>query len=265
MIDSHCHLAGDEFAADLAEVVARAKQAGLSAALCILAAGDQPKRRPSRACRRSGRRCASRSAFTRTRPEPMPDDIPAAVLMVKADVAARRARRHRRNRPRLSLRLLAARRPAGRFCRPGRPRVRAGPAGRHSHPRGHGRHVHGSCAPRQGFAACSTASPAIGPWPARRSTSGSHSRSPVSSRFPKAAELREVAAHRAGRSHPGRNRLPVSRAHSVPGAAQRAGAGRARRRDAGGDPRRASARRWPSSSPATSTPCSAPSDPCNPS
>ncbi len=40
MIDSHCHLAGDEFAADLGDVVARAKQAGLSAALCILAAGD---------------------------------------------------------------------------------------------------------------------------------------------------------------------------------------------------------------------------------
>lgn len=40
MIDSHCHIAGEEFAPDLEEVIARAKQAGLSAAMCILAAGD---------------------------------------------------------------------------------------------------------------------------------------------------------------------------------------------------------------------------------
>lgn len=40
MIDSHCHLAGDEFAGDLDEVIARARQAGVSAAMCILAADD---------------------------------------------------------------------------------------------------------------------------------------------------------------------------------------------------------------------------------
>jgi TatD DNase family protein len=40
MIDSHCHLAGEEFAADLDAVIARARVAGLSAAMCILAAGD---------------------------------------------------------------------------------------------------------------------------------------------------------------------------------------------------------------------------------
>lgn len=40
MIDSHCHLAGDVFAADLADVVARARAAGLKHALTILAAGD---------------------------------------------------------------------------------------------------------------------------------------------------------------------------------------------------------------------------------
>ena len=40
MIDSHCHLAGDEFAPDLDEVVARAQAQGVFAALCIVAAGD---------------------------------------------------------------------------------------------------------------------------------------------------------------------------------------------------------------------------------
>jgi TatD DNase family protein len=41
VIDSHCHLASDEFAGDLAAVVDRARGAGLTSALCILAAGDE--------------------------------------------------------------------------------------------------------------------------------------------------------------------------------------------------------------------------------
>ena len=40
MTDSHCHLAGDEFAGDLQAVVARAREAGVSRALVILAAED---------------------------------------------------------------------------------------------------------------------------------------------------------------------------------------------------------------------------------
>jgi TatD DNase family protein len=40
MIDSHCHLADDAFASDLEAVVARAREAGLSGALCILSAED---------------------------------------------------------------------------------------------------------------------------------------------------------------------------------------------------------------------------------
>ncbi len=39
-IDSHCHLADAAFAADLDEVVARARAAGLAGALCIVTAGD---------------------------------------------------------------------------------------------------------------------------------------------------------------------------------------------------------------------------------
>jgi TatD DNase family protein len=41
LIDSHCHLADDAFAQDLDEVVARARGAGLSTALCVLAM-DEP-------------------------------------------------------------------------------------------------------------------------------------------------------------------------------------------------------------------------------
>ena len=40
MTDSHCHLAGEEFAADLPDVIARARAVGVSRALVILAAED---------------------------------------------------------------------------------------------------------------------------------------------------------------------------------------------------------------------------------
>ena len=43
MIDSHCHLADDDFVADLDDVVARARAAGLTSVLCILAAHDGPE------------------------------------------------------------------------------------------------------------------------------------------------------------------------------------------------------------------------------
>lgn len=36
LIDTHCHLAGDEFVDDLAAVIARAQEAGLTRAICIL-------------------------------------------------------------------------------------------------------------------------------------------------------------------------------------------------------------------------------------
>ena len=40
MIDSHCHLAGREFSADLPEVIERATTGGVKGALCILSEGD---------------------------------------------------------------------------------------------------------------------------------------------------------------------------------------------------------------------------------
>lgn len=41
MIDTHCHLADEVFEPDLEDVVARARAAGLTSAICILAAGDE--------------------------------------------------------------------------------------------------------------------------------------------------------------------------------------------------------------------------------
>ncbi len=41
MIDSHCHLADEAFAADREAVIARAREAGLARALCILSAADE--------------------------------------------------------------------------------------------------------------------------------------------------------------------------------------------------------------------------------
>jgi TatD DNase family protein len=43
VIDSHCHIAGPEFVNDLDDVIARAIAAGLTHALVILAADDQPE------------------------------------------------------------------------------------------------------------------------------------------------------------------------------------------------------------------------------
>lgn len=41
MIDTHCHLAGDEFVADLDAVISRAQEAGVAAAICILDAASR--------------------------------------------------------------------------------------------------------------------------------------------------------------------------------------------------------------------------------
>jgi TatD DNase family protein len=43
MIDSHCHIAGPEFAGDLDAVIQRARDAGLAHAFIILAADDEPE------------------------------------------------------------------------------------------------------------------------------------------------------------------------------------------------------------------------------
>ncbi len=49
LVDSHCHLADPKFAADLDAVAARAREAGIAAALCILSADepDEMRRAPA--------------------------------------------------------------------------------------------------------------------------------------------------------------------------------------------------------------------------
>jgi TatD DNase family protein len=49
MIDSHCHLADEAFEPDLDAAIARAHDAGVTGALCILAAGDEPEAERARA------------------------------------------------------------------------------------------------------------------------------------------------------------------------------------------------------------------------
>jgi TatD DNase family protein len=51
MIDSHCHLADEAFEADRPQVIGRARDAGLTTALCILAAGDEAEAARARTVR----------------------------------------------------------------------------------------------------------------------------------------------------------------------------------------------------------------------
>ena len=51
MIDSHCHLADEAFEGDLDGLVARAREAGVAAALCILSAGDEAEAARARVVR----------------------------------------------------------------------------------------------------------------------------------------------------------------------------------------------------------------------
>jgi len=68
MTDSHCHIAGEEFIADLDAVVARARQAGVSRALVILAAEDDAEvaRAPTETQSQAGREFLDGPALTRS-------------------------------------------------------------------------------------------------------------------------------------------------------------------------------------------------------
>ena len=91
MIDSHCHLADEAFEADLDEVIARAREAGVREALCILAAGDVAE--GNRAARLRLRWPSLRVA-TGIHPHsagPHGEDVTAAVALVRGAVETRGA------------------------------------------------------------------------------------------------------------------------------------------------------------------------------
>ena len=127
MIDSHCHLADESLRGDLDAVVARARRAGLDARSVILEAGnDAGGGAGARASKRSGPRCASSIGVHPHPAHQFADDPEGAATTVRAQFAADAVGAgDRRDRPRLSLRLLAARRAAGGLSRPGAAGARA--------------------------------------------------------------------------------------------------------------------------------------------
>src|SRR5687767_12270440 len=91
IIDSHCHLAGEEFVADLDAVVARARDAGLSGAMVILSSGDAAE---------AGRAASVRAAWSEVRfsvgihPHQAgqhADDVDAAIAQLDAELSAHEA------------------------------------------------------------------------------------------------------------------------------------------------------------------------------
>ena len=94
---SHCHLAGEEFVADLDAVVARARAAGVSRALVILAAEDDAEiDAGADGAARPGRRAGSRSACIRIRRSVFAAD-PAGGGRAVAAAGSTRCRRRARS------------------------------------------------------------------------------------------------------------------------------------------------------------------------
>ena len=229
LIDSHCHIAGPEFAGDLEAVVARARAAG--------AARRARRSSPPTTSRSCGRPAAVGAHWPEVRFSIGVHPHAAGKFAARpAGAAARRGRGHRgaaagargrRDRPRLPLRLRAARRAAAP-CSASRSRWRArrAAADRHPHPRGRGRHASRSW-PRSGpatSAASSTASPATAAMARRALDAGFHLSLAGIVTFPRAVELKEVAAFVPARSAADRNRQPVPGAGAAPRQTQRAGA-----------------------------------------
>ena len=110
LIDTHCHIAGDEFVDDLAQVVSRAQAAGVHQAICILDAIARVELE---------RVATVRAAWPSVRfaAGVHPHHAGKVALdelerVVSSALDASSARRPGRNRPRLSLRFRAAHRAA---------------------------------------------------------------------------------------------------------------------------------------------------------
>lgn len=91
MIDSHCHLAGEEFAGDLGAVAARAQEAGVAAAICILEAGDAGELTRAEAVRRAWPAVRFSTGIHPHHAGAFAGDVDRAVRTVRASVSRAQA------------------------------------------------------------------------------------------------------------------------------------------------------------------------------
>ena len=87
-IDSHCHLADEGFAADLDQVVARARAAGVHGALCILSADEPDEVERSAAVRRAWEAVRFAAAIHPHRSGAYADRTDEAALVTGAAIGA---------------------------------------------------------------------------------------------------------------------------------------------------------------------------------
>jgi len=91
VIDSHCHLAGEEFAADLGPTVERAKHAGVAGALVILAAGDDAEGERARTVKAAWDGVRFAVGIHPHQAAEHAGDLDAAIQRLDADLAAHSA------------------------------------------------------------------------------------------------------------------------------------------------------------------------------
>ena len=91
MIDSHCHLAGTEFEADLEQVIGRARDAGLAGALVILSAGDQDEAQRARRVQQLWPAVRFSVGIHPHQAGAHADDLDGAMAIVETALAAHRA------------------------------------------------------------------------------------------------------------------------------------------------------------------------------
>ena len=197
MIDSHCHLADEIFEADLEAVIGRARDAGLTGAMCILAAGDTGGVHARRA-----RAQPLGSRQLRRWRAPPPGARVRGAAGPGRPAAARRPGgaagdvRGRRDRPGLPLRLLAPGRAARGVRRATRHRTLAGRCPSSS-TRAKRTTTPSRCwrARAAALPACSIASRAASTRARRALDLGFYLSLAGIVTFPKATDLREVAAY----------------------------------------------------------------------
>ena len=195
MIDTHCHLADEVFEPDLDAVITRARAAGLSSAICILAAGDGAEAARARRVRQlwpeAGFAVGVHPHQAHQCAGPLAEPTPGSAIGVSGGrmcaVGEIGLDYHYDFSPRdvqqaVFVEQLALRAGVATACR-------------HSHARGRRGHICGVEGRRRGRgAACFIASPGASTARDARWTSGFHLSLAGIVTFPKATDLHEVAA-----------------------------------------------------------------------